>query len=69
MDTANKTTDQTQRLKALQDAAKLIMDDTAWIPLRYRVNSFAVRNGIVAQSDASAGFSSLGVYFWKVYQE
>jgi peptide/nickel transport system substrate-binding protein len=53
VDEALQTVDNTKRAQLLADATKLAIDETAWIPLHYQINTWASRKGLAytARSD------------------
>lgn len=61
------TFDPSDRLAKLQDATKLIMDDTVFIPLRSRLYQYAITKPYVITTDY-ASIGQVGANFWKVYQ-
>lgn len=67
IDEANKTTDQANRLKLLQQVSQAIMDDTAWAPLSVAPLTWASDKPYIFQRDVPG--AGLGVYFWKLYTQ
>jgi ABC-type transport system substrate-binding protein len=61
---AEKTLDPTKRLKNLEDASKLVIDDVAEIPIYSRTDNTAYDPTLVIHRD-----SYIGTYFWQVYRK
>lgn len=64
---ANKTLDQTARLKLLQQLEQIEIDDVIDIPLYIPAPSFQVYDPSFVVSNDIPGGNEIGVYFWKFY--
>jgi peptide/nickel transport system substrate-binding protein len=50
VDEALKTVDNRKRAELLAKATQIAIDDTAWIPLHYQINTWAARKGIAVEA-------------------
>jgi peptide/nickel transport system substrate-binding protein len=61
VDEAIRTVDDKKRAELLAKATQIAVDDVAWIPLHYQINTWAVRKGLKHQARADELTFAMGV--------